>query len=528
MKKLYLMLALLMALGLVACSAPALEGTSSAETNTEADASDIVVFADPVLEARARAAMGKPEGDITAAEAAAVTEMNFSIEWQTDISEKTQITDISGLKYFKNLKSLNLSSNAVTDISPLAGLKKLTSLSLGGNPVADISPLYGMTSLEKLSLSGCMAQDYSPLAGFISLKVLMLDDSTITDISALSGLTGLTYLSLADTQISDISPLAGLISLKQLYLSECPVTDYSSLADIYPNLEKKDFTIASTLEELGFTRFDNNVLASYSAEGLTVTVNHSEWGIPEMDMEADTIRLYLDMDDGYRLTVGCDPAGNRNYVFNISQNGENITDYIYVSLDDDLLFDGDRERVEDAIRTMLGDTDADDILLAPIPVFNDKIRETFGMTADALFALPFGPPTLLNLGFTADQANACYRYEQNGPLNFNIEVNNPEWGAFEGGGEVRFFTPLSDEYRIIIYYFADEKKFFVGADDNDLGGASYEYFAPTRTRISTAGAATKECRWKNTSKTHMTIRKSRTYICIPYSSWRTISATRSA
>jgi len=472
MKKLLgIFLSLALLLGLAACGASA--ATEIVSPSASAEASAVVTFADPVLESRVRAAMGRPEGDITVAEAEVVTEMYLGIEWQMDVSEETQITDLGGLEYFKNLQSLNLSSNAVTDISPLAGLTKLTSLSLSGNPVADISPLSGMTGLEKLSLSGCTAQDYSPLESLASLTVLILDDSAITDVSALSGLAGLTYLSITDTQVSDVSPLSGLIGLKQLYLSGCPVTDYSPLADICANLEGKDFTIPSSLEELGFTKADDSVLASYTAESLSVTINHSEWGIPEMDMEADTIRISLDMDGGNRLTVGCDPAGNRNYVFSISQNGEHLTDYVYVTSEDSLMFDGDREAVENAIRAMLGDTGSGDILLAPISFFNDTIEETFGMTADALFALPFEPPTLLNLGFTADQENACYRYEQHDPWYCSIEVNIPEWGDLDGGEDVRFFTPVNG-YGIVIYYFVDEQRFFVSADNQEDG--SYAYF----------------------------------------------------
>ena len=476
-RRLFWVIAAIMIMALAACSAPVAQEESSPSSD-KTQAPEVVTFADPVLEAKVRAAMGIPEGDITKSEAEAVAEMYFGIEWQTDVSEEAQIADLGGLEYFKNLKSLNLSSNAVTDISLLTGLTKLISLSLSGNPVADISPLSGMTNLEKLSLSGCAAEDYSSLGSLHNLKVLLLDNSTINDISALSGLTELTYLSLKDTQVSDVSPLAGLNGLTQLYLAECPVDDYSPLANIYANLEEKDFSVPFSLEELGFTRSSNNVLASYSAEGLIVTVNHSEWGIPEMDLEANTIRLSSNMDDGYKLTVGYDP-GNQNYVFNISQNGEGLTDYVYITLEDNLMFGGDREVVENAIRTMLGDMDSDDILLAPIPFFNDTIRETFGMTVGALFALPFGPPTLLNLGFMADQENLCYRYEQHDPRYYSIEVNNPEWGNWDEGGDVRFFTPLSDEYRIVIYYYIDEKKFSVGADDNDGGGASYEYFVET-------------------------------------------------
>ena len=103
------------------------------------------------------------------------------------------------------------------------------------------------------------------------------------------------------------------------------------------------------------------------------------------------------------------------------------------------------------------------------------------MTGVALFALPFGPPTLKNLGFFPDQANAVWRYEQRGESDVNIEVHHPEWG--EKDYDFRFFTPLSDEYRIVITYHSAERKFVVGADDNTQGGANFEYFIDTQETI---------------------------------------------
>ncbi|MDD4140942.1 MAG: hypothetical protein PHX81_12015, partial [Eubacteriales bacterium] len=59
---------------------------------------------------------------------------------------------------------------------------------------------------------------------------------------------------------------------------------------------------------------------------------------------------------------------------------------------------------------------------------------------------------------------------------FDVSIHDPEQEAWEGGGEVRFFTPLSEEYRIVVTYHLDEKRFSVGADDNDDGGAEYNFF----------------------------------------------------
>ena len=46
-----------------------------------------------------------------------------------------------------------------------------------------------------------------------------------------------------NNQVKDLSPLAGLSKLTSILLSGNPATDYSPLAEVYPNLEEKDFEI---------------------------------------------------------------------------------------------------------------------------------------------------------------------------------------------------------------------------------------------------------------------------------------------
>ena len=239
-----------------------------------------------------REAIGKSEGDITMEEAEAVTNMDLGIDWQQDPAEGTQIKDLSGIENFKNLEELGLHFHAITDISPLAGLTKLTSLSLGGNPVADIMPLSELTNLGWLTLFNCQAEDYSPLANLTGLGGLLMDHSTISDVSMISGMTGLTWLGLSNTQVSDVSPIATLVNLTKLQLAGCPVADYSPLAAIYPNLEEADFSIVSSLRELGFTPIDNAPqVESYKTEGMFIQVNHTEWGEQENKEEENAVIL---------------------------------------------------------------------------------------------------------------------------------------------------------------------------------------------------------------------------------------------
>ena len=459
-----IMLTIWLVLSLTACGAP----TATTPSPTSSTASDTVTFADPVLEAMVRGSMGKPQDDITVAEAEAVTRLNLSNEWQRYVSQETTIKDIGGLEYFKSLESLDLSYHAITDITPLAGLKKLTSLSLSNNPVADISPLAGLTSLKVLILTGCKAQDYAPLAKLVNLDFLMLDHATI----------------------ADASPLASLTKLKHLYLTGSPINNYFPLSDIYQNLEQKDFTIAFTLAELGFTMNDANNQASYGdvqRDGLSVNINHAEWGAPQSEDMTKCVRMDLMLDSGYTLVVLYYPEISA-YVFQMNINGEQMN-YIYNAADGTFMVDSNnRERFERMITEALGETGETDALLAPIPVFDDTIRETFGITADALYALPFeqtaaqpeqttAPYALpyTQLGFTADTANAVCIYERQEPHYMRIAIHRPEWGENPDGFNIMFHDADINGYNLVIMYFADDGRYNVRLDKDGVD-CSYDYY----------------------------------------------------
>jgi len=65
-------------------------------------------------------------------------------------------------------------------------------------------------------------------------------------------------------------------------------------------------------------------------------------------------------------------------------------------------------------------------------------------------------------------------YEQHEELYTNILINRAE--GIEKEFDISFFQPISDEFRVNVTYHVANKKFHVKADDNDQGGASFEYF----------------------------------------------------
>ena len=268
MKKLLCCLtAALLMLGTAACAAPqtakepqptpqaiTLEtgapDASAAPTAAVATSDQVINFGDDVLEALVREAMNRPTGDITIADAEAVTDLDM--QQQGVDPNQPYIHNLDALKYFKNLTYLGLGyavqnaddPTAPIDLSPLAGMTKLESLQLGGLVIDDLSVVANMPNLMSLTVfGGKRLIDIVPLAGATNLEALTLRGNLITDVTSLSGLTKLRYLDLQDNAITDVTPLTGLTSLNRLFLMNNPIDDYSPIREIRSHLEEWDFSI---------------------------------------------------------------------------------------------------------------------------------------------------------------------------------------------------------------------------------------------------------------------------------------------
>ncbi|WP_291300573.1 cell wall-binding repeat-containing protein [Desulfosporosinus sp. BICA1-9] len=128
-----------------------------------------------------------------------------------------------------DITSLDARSEGITDLTGLEYLTNLKTLDLGNNPLLKVS------SLAKLT----------------NLKTLKMTNTRLKDLTALKGLTSLTYLDVSDNNIKDFTPLKYLTKLTTLYLKyneplvEIPgyTPDYSPVRSYYKNLTRKDFKL---------------------------------------------------------------------------------------------------------------------------------------------------------------------------------------------------------------------------------------------------------------------------------------------
>ncbi|PCI78187.1 hypothetical protein COB21_01590 [Candidatus Aerophobetes bacterium] len=146
----------------------------------------------------------------------------------------TNIFDLKSLCKLTKLGALFLDNTRVIDLGHLVELTELTILNLSNTLVDDIRPLSRCTRLEELNLSYTSVLSLSPLP--TDLLDLNVSNTDVTDISALGELTKLRLLDISNTDVKNISPLSQCTCLEELDLSGTPVKDLSLLTQL-SNLE---------------------------------------------------------------------------------------------------------------------------------------------------------------------------------------------------------------------------------------------------------------------------------------------------
>ncbi|MBN2588592.1 MAG: leucine-rich repeat domain-containing protein, partial [Sedimentisphaerales bacterium] len=226
-------------------------------------------------------------------------------------SSNMNISDLTGLNYATNLKSLKLPENKISDISPLANLTNLQNLGLKKNQIDDISLLTGLTNLQWLDLKNNIIIDISPLMSLTNLNYLNLINNPLSHDSCFiympiietnnpeiilyynpwsppvnfadanlkqaveeqlcvinpteAQMTTLTYLSANDKGITDINGIEYATNLQVLELGINQISDISPLKELI-NLEWlwlndnqiSDISSVAGLKNLQALGLDNN------------------------------------------------------------------------------------------------------------------------------------------------------------------------------------------------------------------------------------------------------------------------------
>ncbi|WNC73803.1 leucine-rich repeat domain-containing protein [Thalassotalea psychrophila] len=184
------------------------------------------------------------------------------------------------LKYFTNLKHLNLtgsavSPNALNDISAIAGLTKLESLNLGFTQVSDFSVVANLTNLVELELNNTTGFTTTVLANLSQLERLNLSNTGISVLTGIDNATSLNELELSNNELTDAGSLAALPALTSLQLNDnqLSVMPVLSASDSLTSLNLANNTLNDTVNLSGLTALQAlnlNYNQANNAQGLNI------------------------------------------------------------------------------------------------------------------------------------------------------------------------------------------------------------------------------------------------------------------
>ncbi|MDQ0092074.1 Leucine-rich repeat (LRR) protein [Paenibacillus anaericanus] len=201
----------------------------------------VISFADPYFEQAVRTKIQKLVGEIRVRDVNGITELSLTSNYN--------LSNLEGIQYFTDLKSLYIWRTGVKDITRLEQLKKIEFLQLDNNQIEDISVLGKLTNIKYLYLADNQIKHVDALSQLSQLRDLILSNNQIEDITPLTSLTGLRTAELNKNRITDIGALSNLKNLYTLYLSGNLITDFTPTAAYYNNLSNKDFSLEDLNEE---------------------------------------------------------------------------------------------------------------------------------------------------------------------------------------------------------------------------------------------------------------------------------------
>ncbi|MEF2248102.1 stalk domain-containing protein [Paenibacillus sp. IITD108] len=253
-----------------------------AAEKASANANQIVVFEDPVLEKNVRMSLNKLEGKLTALDLSKITKLSTGfritslkgLEYAINLTEVTiscsNLKDMSPISSLKKIKSLTMNYCEIQDLTPIADLTNLEYLSLEGNFISDLTPLKNLSLLEMLILKNNNISDLSPIHSLPSLKILFVDDNFIESLEGNWNQSNLYGLYLNGNLVKDLSPVTASDSLKSLSFAYTQVTDLSSIQAMsleaiqFDHTDVSDLTVLENMSSLKYIYLYKNPLTEES------------------------------------------------------------------------------------------------------------------------------------------------------------------------------------------------------------------------------------------------------------------------
>lgn len=113
-----------------------------------------------------------------------------------------QVTDLTILSEFKNLKTLDLSQNPISDLGALKSLELLKSVNISNTSVEDLDWVIPLKNLQFLDISGTSIRKLNALSELPLLETLIAYNTRISKLKHIEGMKSLRVLKIYNTKVS--------------------------------------------------------------------------------------------------------------------------------------------------------------------------------------------------------------------------------------------------------------------------------------------------------------------------------------
>jgi len=189
--------------------------------------------------------------------------INFFVSWKAQ-------RDISPI--FLHLENLIISNNNIHNLDALLYYPQLKRLNLSNNSLSTIDELGQLPALEYLNLNSTNVSSFDTLKNLKNLKELSISSNSLTDISDLSGMKSLETLDISHNGITSIDRLSKCTNLRKLILNSNQVADLSPLKSLNKlefldlrNNPIPDFSVLNGMKQLKELYVSEISLDTYNA-----------------------------------------------------------------------------------------------------------------------------------------------------------------------------------------------------------------------------------------------------------------------
>jgi formylglycine-generating enzyme required for sulfatase activity len=220
---------------------------------------DEVSIPDPGLNAAIREELNKPIGPLTDQDLLSLTNLSAG-------ERNIQRTD--GLDAARNLRFLDLDSNALTNFSLPSGLTQLELLDVSFNALTQCAIPGELTNLDTLFLPGNALANFTLPAGLTGLNELHLWINRLSSLTVPGDMTNLTILSLFSNQLTNLALPANLKRLDDLDLDSNQLSGLTFPAGltslrflVLPNNQLTGLSFPADMTNLNFVDIGENQLS---------------------------------------------------------------------------------------------------------------------------------------------------------------------------------------------------------------------------------------------------------------------------